>query len=382
MESLLADLRYAVRTLRRNPGFTAVAVVTLALGIGTATAGFSLMNWVLLRPVPGVRAGGDLAVIWFGVASPQGYSPGPLSDQQRLAIERGVPALGPFAGRSMSTINVAAAGGVPERVRSEFVMPSYFETLGTRMQLGRPLSATDDLGPAGAPVAVISHELWQRQFSGRPDMIGQIMVVNGIAFAVVGVGPVGFHGMDKFSTTDVWLPDRALANVMRFPATIFADGVHYEFVARLRPGADFGRAEEQLQSATRHAALLDPQWAERLGSYAPRLFRGVGLSPLSRGYVATTLSVVLAICCLVLIITAANVANLQLFRGAARRSDSAVRIALGAGRGRLVRHALAESVVIGVLGAVGGVLLTMWWSDLFTGVRLVGVHEPLGAVRL
>jgi putative ABC transport system permease protein len=382
MEALLQDLRYAVRALRRTPGFSVVALVTLALGIGTATAGFSLMNWVLLRPVPGVRAGGDLAVIWFGVASPQGYSPASLPDDERLAIEHGVRALGPFAGRSTSTGNVSLAGGVPERVRCEFVMPSYFETLGTRMQLGRPLAVSDDVAPAGAPVAVISDALWKRLFDGRREALGQIIFVNGIAVAVVGVGPRDFHGMDKFSTADVWLPGRSLLSVMHFRGASFAEGIYYEFVARLRPGATFTQADAQLQAATRHAAVLDPRWTERLGSFTPRLFRGVGLSPLSRDNLATTLAIVLAICGLVLVITRANVANLQLFRGAARRADSAVRIALGAGRARLVRHSLAESLVIGALGATGGLLLAMWLSGLFTGVRLVGVYQPLGAVRL
>ena len=189
---MLADLRYAIRALRNSPGFTLVATVTLAVGIGAVTAAFSLAHWLLLRPIPGIGETNRLAVVWFV----SGRSPSPLgaaagvqptfvSYAQHQDLMRRLPALAGLAGYQRGAVNLGAAGTQPRRVNVHYVMPEYFAVLDLRPALGRPLLGEDDVAPQGMPAAVISDELWAGLFGRDPSAVGKSVIVDGRPFTVV-----------------------------------------------------------------------------------------------------------------------------------------------------------------------------------------------------
>jgi predicted permease len=380
---MIDDLRYALRALLRAPGFTVAAVFTLALGIGASTAGFSLLNWLLIRPVPGVHDGSSLADVWFGIhRGDGGVTVSRVSYEQHAGILSRVPALSGLAGRQGLSVSLGAGDAVPRRVSVEFVMAAYFEVLGVLPRLGRLLAPDDDALPDGVRVAVISHRLWRDWFGGRADVLGQILRVNALSFTVIGVAPQGFHGTERLGDTDLWLPGRTYADVSHYaPASKarFSPG-YYEFVARLRPGSDFAQADAQLRVAVPQVAQLNAEWTEQSEEVTAKIFPGIGLFALGRDQVVRPLQLVMGIVVLVLLIACANVANLLLLRGVGRRGETAVRIALGAGSSRLIRLHLAESLILSALGAAAGVLVALWLNGLFEGTQFQ--RAEIGDVQL
>jgi predicted permease len=377
MDTLLHDIRYALRSLARTPGFTAVAVLTLTLGIGAATAGFSLFNWVLLRPVPGVQDGARLADVWFGQHRKDGsVGVSGISYEQQNAMLTGVPALAGMVGRQGYTMSFLVGDAVPSRLSGEFVSASYFDLLGVRPFLGRGFSAEDDLFPNGARAVVISHRVWREWFGSRADVLGQTVRINAIPFSVIGVAPRGFQGPERLGDVDLWLPGRNYADVARLPAAArerwsgSGSGGYYQFVIRLAPGATFAQAEQQLQVALQQIAPADSQAREDFSKVSAKVYPGIGLFALGRDLVVRPLRLVMGIVALVLIIACANVANLLLLRGAGRRGETAVRIALGASRRRIIQQHTAEAVVLATSGAGAGVLLAVWLTALFRGTQL------------
>jgi predicted permease len=383
MDTLLQDLRYALRTLSRSPGFTAAAVMTLALGIGAATAGFSLLNWVLVRPVPGVQDHGDLGIVWVGRQDKDGFSPGGLSAEEQTAIMQRVPALRALVGMMSNSVNVVASDQAPRHVSAEFVQASYFSVLGARPSLGRAFVGEEDEPPSGSSVTMISERLWRELFGSRPDVVGKTILVNQLPLTVIGVAAKGFRGTERFGNVDIWLPSWAQGRVMHFPSKLWPDASQpYAFVVERWAGASFADLHSQLQASISAAAASRSEWHDDLSEVKALVFPGIGLAPLGRGHVTRTLTLVMAIAALVLLIMAANVSNLLLLRGARRQEETAVRLALGAGRGRLVRQYLTESALLGVFGAGAGALLALWLAQLFSGARLTGVFRPIEGIRL
>jgi predicted permease len=375
------DLRYAIRTLARTPLFTLVAIVSLALGIGANTAMFQLLNALVLRPVPVVAAPHELVEVnlpdadltairgntprWPAMTFPLWQG---LRDRQQAFTAM-------FAWANQ-TFNLAPAGEV-RPARGLWVTGDYFSTLGLVPAAGRLFTTTDDRPGCGLPGAVVSHELWTRDLGGDAGAIGRPITVDGVPVDVIGVAPARFDGLQVGERFDVALPFCSLPSV-RPGSTLLTSGSQFWVTAtgRLKPGWSVERAQAHL-TALAPGLFADTLPATLTGADA-QAYRAAtlvatpaatGRSDLRTAYV-TPLRLLLAMTGLVLLIACANLTNLMLARGAARRRELSVRQALGASRGRLVSQLFCESAIIAGIGSVGGALVAQAISQGL--VRLIG----------
>jgi len=346
MDDLFQDLRYGWRTLRARPGFAAVAVLTLALGVGANTAIFSAVNALLLRPLP-VE---DVDRVVFGMALREGFDPFGTSFLD-YALYRDEARS--FASSGLATQRQLNLRGQaePEHLNGAAVTASYLGTLGVKPVLGR-LFADDEDRAGGPAVALVSHELWQRRFSGDRGVIGRTLDLDGRPHVVVGVLPAGF---DVPYSAEVWVPMQ-----VSFDALPLADraATAHDLVARLRPGVRLDQADAELKRLARRLEVEHPQirrgWSYGIVPLRQQLLADLdGRAKRSLGVLGVAVGFVLLICC-------ANVASLLLARGLAREGEIAIRRSLGAARGRLVRQLLTESLLLAFLGGAAGVLLAYW----------------------
>jgi predicted permease len=365
MESIWQDVMRAWRSLRRKPGFAVVVVLALALGIGATTAVFTLVNAVLLRPLPGVSHPEQL--VGFGDPSLTGINDnGPprtdiFSYQLYTELRDGtqlVPTL--FASGYSSRLDVilpepTASGGEAERAAGRLVSGNYFEVLGVRTAVGRTLTMEDDR-PGAPPVAVISHSYWRRRFDLDPAVVGRTMLVNRAALTIVGVTPTGFVGEIGGRGADVWLPINVQPLILPNQNWLTDRNTNWLLLmGRLRPGATPAQAGVELTAMARQAivagagasAAPDAATLSVAAYTAARGFVGV-----PQGFRSALISL-LTLTGLVLLVVGANVANLLLARAATRQAEVGVHLALGASRLRVMRHLITESVL---LGAIAGVL--------------------------
>lgn len=350
MESLIQDLRFAVRQLRRSRGTAIVAVVTLALGIGANTSMFTLLDALFFR-LPNAVAPGRL--VWLTSVQGKSNTPRNMSYPDYLDVRDHAASFSGAAGYANSWISLGGAS--PSRVRGEVVTPNYFDVLGARASLGRTFRSTDDGAQGANPVAILSDNLWRNRFDADPAIVGKTVVINGNPFAVVGVMPAGFGGVEMADDAPqgLWVPMSMLG--VAEPGTekylTRRTSGWFRAFARLAPGATLAKANGEL-------AVL----AGRIGKREPALGRfGIssfpltgGLDPSNREEVGPVVSLLTIVPALVLLVACANAANILLARGLARRKEIAVRRALGSSRARLVRQLLTESVLLsGVAGLMG-----------------------------
>jgi putative ABC transport system permease protein len=352
MDQLRQDLHYSIRRLLKNPGFTAVAVLTLALGIGANSAIFSVINAVLFRPLPFPEPDRLVGVYQVWKGSREVMSPANFLDvrQQSKTLED--------AAAVDNTEFTLTGVGDPIRLRGSEVSASFFTVLGVRPSLGRTF-APDENEPGKDKVVVLGHALWQQRFGARADAVGSTLLLDGSPRTIIGVMPAGFSYPAE---QELWIP---LEYDDNFKA---ARGAWYlRAIARLKAGVSAD------QSASEIATL-----GNALEQAYPRENTDVGFTtfPLHEalvGDVRPALLLLLGAVGFVLLIACANVANLLLARAVARETELAVRTALGAGRGRLVRQLLTESIVLGAAGGFAGLLIAFWGSDMLVALQPEGI---------
>ena len=369
MSRLLADTRLALRTWRKSPGFTAIAVISIALGIGANAAIFTLVDQVLLRQLP-VHHPHELVQVTFQGGNRYGSNWGDgseLSYPVYAELRDHNEVFAGMLGRFGYSFHVGHAGRT-ERVPGEIVTGTYFPVLGVGAALGRMLTPEDDTFPGGHPVAVISYGFWVSGFASDPGVVNSSLIINGHPYTVVGVAQPGFEGIEVGRPSRVFVPMMMKAQLT--PGWNALDQRLFRWIsvfARLRPGITSTQAQAGLSPYFKsliEADLKDPDFAraapetrQRYAANALRLIPSAqGRSGL-RETLTTPLWVLMATAAGVLLIACANVANLLLARGAARQREIAVRLALGATRGRIAKQLLVESVLLAIGGLAGGCLL-------------------------
>ncbi len=371
LESLGRDVRLAARGLLRSPGFAAVAVLSLALGIGANTAIFSLTNALLLKSLP-VQHPERIVKLTMGEDDDYFTNPQWEEIRDRQTVFSGVLAHG------TRHLNLNA-GGLARRAQTSVVSGSFFGTLGVQPAAGRLFQPSDDVRGCGGS-AVVSAGFAEREYGSVAAAVGKVLSPEGHPFPIIGVTDPAFAGIEVGSSTDLYLPLCTLAITENDPAALDARSRWYlQVLGRLKPGVSAGQAGAAMRAASPAVfeATVPTDWpADDQASYRARTLdvqsAATGLSPLRESY-GRALLVLMAIVGVVLLIACANIANLLLARAAARQQDSAIRRAIGAGRGRLVRQLLTESLMLSLVGAAAGVLFAVWASRLL--VRFLASGE-------
>ena len=376
LERIGQDLRYALRTLRQTPGFSAVVILTLALGIGVNTAIFSMVDALVLRPLPFPESGRLSSLLYRPPGDPNTFYesmsyPDYLYYRDHNDVFSGLAAYTDVDG-------YLGSGDEQERIPGEIVSANYFPVLGVAPVLGRSFRPEEDAVPARNPVLMLGYGLWQRRFGGQRDLIGKQLVLNGVSFTVVGVAPAGFGGLklDRRARPEFWVP------LMSYPAVLlsYGDLQHnrgdqwLSATGRLKPGvtpaqaqANFAALTEQLKRAYWTELFKDTDVPEWTAVLAPANEARFPLS--SRKAVLTFLDMLLAVVGLVLLIACSNVASLLLARMVKRQREMGVRLALGAGKARLFQQLLTESLFLSLLGGCAGLVVAYLTSALLTSIQ-------------
>jgi putative ABC transport system permease protein len=372
ISDLLRDLRYAARMLGRSPGFTIVATLTLALGIGANTAVFTIVNTFLLNPLP-VDKISDLVAVNTTSTRKTAQS----GDLQLLSylnlkdlMER-TRSFSRFSGHSNPISVTMTENRLPRRVFAELVTDNYFATLGLHPSRGRFFLPGEDMVPGASPVVVIGYGAWQSRFGGARDILGRTIKINDTPFTIIGVGPKGFKGVYAVFGPDLWVPSMMAAQVL--PAQqkdALGDRAIPIFtgIGRLRPGVTMAAAQTEMKITGSALAKEYPD-ADQDQSIVLRTLTEAAFGPERQPAVLGS-ALLMAIVGIVLLIACSNVGNLLLSRASVRRQEMAVRMALGAGRARLLRQLLTESVLLGLLGGLLGLLFA------YAGCRLLMSLRP------
>ncbi|MGB6483472.1 MAG: ABC transporter permease [Candidatus Acidiferrales bacterium] len=387
---MLFNLRYALRQFRLSPVFAASAVLTLALGIGGTTAIFTLIHAVMLRSLPVsdpatlYRVGdGNDCCVESGLQDRWGmYS---LALYERLKSEtpefQDVAAF--QAGGARMSVRREGAESVPRPLRTEYVTGSYFSTLGVPAFGGRLFTPADDT-EGSAPVAVLSHRVWQMTYGSDPSVIGSAFEVEGHAFTVIGVAPPGFFGETlRPDPPDIWIPLHQEVMIDGADSRLhLSPPAWLRMIGRLRPGASIAGMAPHLTGVLRqwlqHDSGYPANWMDDIIRDLPKQFinvvpAGAGVATMKEGY-SRSLQILLAVCGLVLLIACANVANLLLARAVARRGQTALRLALGATRRQIITQALTESILLAIAGGIAGLFVAIAAARLLLALAFHGAH--------
>ena len=376
MQDFGRDIRLAVRTAIRRPGYALAVVATLAIGIGANTAIFSLFNWILFRPLPGVSRPGELVTIKYQTAKRNGDFFVSYRDYADLRdhVTRSLVGLAAAGPRKMEL----SIGGGNEQVDTEVVTSNYLSLLGADPTLGRDFLPGEDQPGTGAPV-ILSRRIWRARFGSDPGVLGRTIKLNGRPFTIVGVAPAGFQGRSTVTAADLWLtisgdatlapPSAKIAELLTSrKATMFGDAF-----GRLRPGARIEQAQAEADAVIANIPEFATAFSmpNRRSEIAPVLYPGVGHELETQQHLGTVFRLLMGAVGLLLLLACANAANLLLARATARRREIAVCQAIGASRFRVIRQQLAEGLVLSAAAGIAGLALAAWLTWLFDGMRIV-----------
>lgn len=367
METLWRDLRYGWRQIAERPWIAAAAIASMALGIGANTAVFTFANAILLQPLP-VEAPDRLAAVF--TLSGEGSALLPVAHPDFEDYRRASPVFADLAAHRVMNFDLSS-GDQPERIQGEIASGSYFRLLGVEAALGRMFSPEEDQVPGAAPVAVISHGLWQRRFAGDRNVLGRRIRLNGHVFEVIGVAPRDFKGVEVFRPADVWVPmsmhDQVLVGDVRrwFDSR---SGQLFQVVGRLKPGVSLQAATASVQAVASRIASEYPDEAEGRSATLVRLDEAM-IDPNVRGNYLRGGTLLLASASLLFLIACTNVAGLLLARAVGRRKEMAIRLSLGATPKRLTRQLLTEGLILSVLGGIAGLFVAAIARDLLWALR-------------
>ena len=370
LDSWLQDIRHAARLVRRNPLFAVTAALSLSIGIGANTTIFTIANVLLFKPAPGVVEPGRLVDVGRsqdGDGFDNGSYPNYLDIRARQTVFSDIYALRIGA----EPMSLGGRDGA-ERIFGDMVSTNYFSVLGVRPRIGRLFTAEDSEQPGATPLAVLNHRFWMRRFNGDPAIVGQTLQLNGRPFTVIGVTPEGFHGTTVL-TGDLWVPLTMVGELSpRRTLLTSRESAWIVMGARLKPGVSVTHAQAELANIGR---ALEKEF--------PVANRGKGLSvaassplPGDGAPVAAFMAVLMGLVALVLAIACANVAGILLARATARRREIAVRLAIGAGRWRLIRQMLIESTLLFLIGGAAGLMLARVMTDALVSM-LPAVPIPI-----
>jgi predicted permease len=370
MSNLTQDCKYGVRVLRKSPGFAAIAVLTLALGIGANTTIFSWINSTLLNPVPGLSRSSE--VVSLTLSKPD-ENPFPFTYPDLEAMRDGQQSFTGIAACGFAQMSLKGKSK-PQRIFGMVASANYFDVLGVRPIIGRGFLPEEDTKPGGAPVAVISYRLWQTHFAANPNIEGQTIEINEHPYTIVGVTPAVFQGSQTGVRTDVWVPIMMQAQLNPL-GDLLHD--HHQFwllgFGRLKPGVTLQQAQQEMTLRLQPEAKAYPE--EHKGHDAVTVY------PLWRNpfglnqFMSKLLPALMCIAGLVLLLACVNVANLMLVRAVGRRREIAIRMALGVSRWRLVRQLLVESLIVSLAGGVVALVITLWTQG--TLMKFMPVTEDI-----
>lgn len=361
MQTLIEDLKFGVRMLAKNPGFSLIAIITLALGIGANSTIFSWINSTLLNPLPGVSRTGDLLTLTSGGTE---TSPHVFSYPDYLDLRSRTKTLSGVLAASLYPIDLTGVGK-PERIWGQMVSANYFGLLGVRPILGRGFLPEEESKPGGAAVAVISYRMWQLRYGGDPHILGKQLNLNRHPFVVVGVTPAVFQGSQTGLRSEIWIPLTMEEDITQSAQLLQGRDKNWLLLmGRLAPGEKANDARLELDILMQQIAREFPAThtgAVHCGVYP--LWKAPGGA---NAYFYVLLPLLLAIAGVVLLLACANVANLMLVRSVARRREMAIRLSLGASRWRLVKQMMVESLLLALAGAGLAMLATIWTAGTFT----------------
>ncbi|MBI3404109.1 MAG: ABC transporter permease, partial [Acidobacteria bacterium] len=371
MSSFLHDIRYGLRMLIKNPGFTLVAVLTLALGIGANTTIFTLINAVFLHPIAVTDPERVISVF-----TTDEKNRGPFSNfapMSQLNFRDYRDSNDVFSGLVLTTFSSISLSGTgdPEQVFGQVVTGNYFDVLGVKPAIGRTFLPEEDSKLGAYPVTVLSNALWKRRYGGDTTLVGKTIKLNGLPHTVIGVMPPAFHGENAFGGPAMWIP---MAMRETFLTGVFAQyfeerrALLFGVFGRLKPGVSLQQAESSMKTIASRLEKEFPRENEK---------RSVALVPLPQSIINPNIrnnfvqagTLLMTIVGLVLLIACANLANLLLVRAAGRQREMAVRLSLGAGRARIVRQLLTESVLLSIAGCGVGMLFATWGRDVLWSNR-------------
>lgn len=382
---LRQDVSYAFRLIRRSPGFTAVAIVTLALGIGATTTIFSLANWTLLRPIAGVERPDDLHQIWVGARTERGFSPSRVSYPNFTDLRPRLRTVDLAATQNAGALSVAVDRESARPVPGEFVSGNYFDLLGVRFAAGRPFSAGDDRPGAPANVVIVSRAFSESLFGDPTAALGRNLLINGVAFTIIGIPAEDFEGTHRVRRSSVWLPGSTYPRVNHMPTLSYenrADGGFYELLGRPVAGHTAAQIDAELQGVAAWLAAEFPKENSKFSRVRFHMMGPLGIDPLVRDRTTGTVLLMLALSGLVLLIACSNVASLLLMRGIGRQGEVAIRTAIGAGRMRVVRQHLTEGTLLWLLGGTAAIGFVWLVLRVVSGAALLGLRGELGQVPL